>query len=190
MKSITLHNNFTKELPGDENTSNARRQVYKASYSSAEPLSPSKPKMIISSKDLGKSLGLNNMASEEFLHLMTGKKIVAKSSPYAMCYGGHQFGHWAGQLGDGRAINLGEIKHDGKSWVLQLKGAGPTPYSRGADGLAVLRSSVREFLCSESMFYLGVSTTRALSLALTGDKVLRDVLYDGNPIYEKRSDCL
>ena len=185
MKSLTLHNTFTKELPGDENTSNSRRQVYKASYSYAEPLNPSNPSMVIASKDLGKSLDLDDMASEEFLHLMTGKKLAAKSTPYAMCYGGHQFGHWAGQLGDGRAINLGEVNHDGKSWVLQLKGAGPTPYSRGADGRAVLRSSVREFLCSESMFYLGVSTTRALSLALTGDKVLRDVLYDGNPIYEK-----
>ena len=80
-----------------------------------------------------------------------------------MCYGGHQFGHWAGQLGDGRAINLAEVEHDGQRWALQLKGAGPTPYSRTADGLAVLRSSIREYLCSEAMFHLGVPTTRALS---------------------------
>jgi uncharacterized protein YdiU (UPF0061 family) len=101
-----------------------------------------------------------------------------------MCYGGYQFGHWAGQLGDGRAINLAQVKHNNKQWTLQLKGAGETPYSRTADGLAVLRSSVREYLCSEAMFHLGVPTTRALSLSLTGDQVLRDMLYDGNAGYE------
>jgi uncharacterized protein YdiU (UPF0061 family) len=102
--------------------------------------------------------------------------------PYATCYGGHQFGHWAGQLGDGRAINLGEIiNHSGERWALQLKGAGPTPYSRTADGLAVLRSSVREFLCSEAMHHLGAPTTRALSLMLTGENVIRDMFYTGHP---------
>lgn len=99
----------------------------------------------------------------------------------AMCYGGHQFGNWAGQLGDGRAMSLGEVVNAaGERWELQLKGAGPTPYSRTADGKAVLRSSVREFLCSEAMFHLGVPTTRALSLVLTGDSVVRDMFYDGN----------
>ena len=105
--------------------------------------------------------------------------------PYAMCYGGHQFGQWAGQLGDGRAITLGEILgNDGVHYSLQLKGAGKTPYSRTADGLAVLRSSLREFVCSEAMYHLGVPTTRALTLILTGDGVLRDMLYDGNPAVE------
>ena len=102
-----------------------------------------------------------------------------------MCYGGHQFGHWAGQLGDGRAINLAEVEHQGKSWTLQLKGAGETPYSRRADGLAVLRSSIREHLCSEAMYHLGVPTTRSLSLVLSGDEVMRDMLYDGNSALEK-----
>ena len=122
-----------------------------------------------------------DIQSREFLEVMTGNSILKNSKPFAMCYAGHQFGNWAGQLGDGRAINLGEIKN----WALQLKGAGPTPYSRTADGLAVLRSSIREYLCSEAMHHLGVPTTRALSLSLTGDQVLRDVLYDGNPAYEK-----
>ena len=82
--------------------------------------------------------------------------MLPDMDPHAACYGGHQFGNWAGQLGDGRAINLGEIVNgQGERWVLQLKGAGPTPYSRTADGLAVLRSSVREFLCSEAMHHLG-----------------------------------
>ena len=102
-----------------------------------------------------------------------------------MCYAGHQFGNWAGQLGDGRAINIFEIEQNSKNWKVQLKGAGETPYSRTADGLAVLRSSIREYLCSEAMFHLGVPTTRAFSLSLSGDQVLRDVLYDGNPAYEK-----
>ena len=106
-------------------------------------------------------------------------------APYAACYGGHQFGTWAGQLGDGRAITLGEVvNHASETWELQLKGAGPTPYSRRADGRAVLRSSLRELVCSEAMFHLGVPTTRALSLALTGEPVMRDLLYDGHPAHE------
>jgi uncharacterized protein YdiU (UPF0061 family) len=101
-----------------------------------------------------------------------------------MAYAGHQFGNWAGQLGDGRAINLFEILHNNQRWTLQLKGAGETPYSRTADGFAVLRSSIREHLCSEAMYHLGVPTTRSLSLVTTGDKVLRDILYNGNAAYE------
>ena len=132
---------------------------------------------------MSKELGFSDqdIQSNQFLDVMTGNSIIENSKPFAMCYAGHQFGNWAGQLGDGRAINLGEIKN----WALQLKGAGPTPYSRSADGLAVLRSSVREYLCSEAMHHLGVPTTRALSLSLTGDQVLRDMMYDGNPAYEK-----
>jgi hypothetical protein len=104
---------------------------------------------------------------------------------YASCYGGHQFGQWAGQLGDGRAILLGEaINRQGQRFELQLKGAGPTPYSRRADGRAVLRSSIREFLCSEAMHHLGVPTTRALSLVGTGEAVVRDMFYDGHPVAE------
>jgi uncharacterized protein YdiU (UPF0061 family) len=106
-------------------------------------------------------------------------------NPYAARYGGHQFGHWAGQLGDGRAITLGEFSDTTNHvWELQLKGAGRTPYSRNADGRAVLRSSLREFLCSEAMHHLGVPTTRALSIVLTGDQVLRDMFYDGNAAEE------
>jgi len=99
--------------------------------------------------------------------------------PYAQCYGGHQFGMWAGQLGDGRAITLGEILNSkSERWELQLKGAGKTPYSRFADGLAVLRSSIREFLCSEAMHHLGIPTTRALCLVTTGKLVTRDMFYE------------
>lgn len=105
--------------------------------------------------------------------------------PYAMCYGGHQFGSWAGQLGDGRAISLGEyVNAQSERWEIQLKGAGKTPYSRFADGRAVLRSSVREFLCSEAMHFLGVPTTRALSLITTGSGIIRDMFYMGEPQME------
>jgi len=123
--------------------------------------------------------------SQEFAEAFVGNRLLDGMDCYAMCYGGHQFGHWAGQLGDGRAINLGEVVNaKSQRWALQLKGAGPTPYSRTADGLAVLRSSLREFLCSEAMFHLGVPTTRALSLVLTGEAVVRDMFYDGNPKIE------
>ncbi|KAF9614608.1 hypothetical protein IFM89_019585, partial [Coptis chinensis] len=95
-------------------------------------------------------------------------------SPYAQCYGGHQFSTWDGQLGDGRSITLGELLNSrGQRWELQLKGAGKTPYSRFADGLAVLRSSIHEFLCG-----LGIPTTRALSLVMTGKCVTRDMFYE------------
>lgn len=131
--------------------------------------------------DLDEAVG----QSDEFLQIFAGNKILQGMQPYSMCYGGHQFGHWAGQLGDGRAILLGDVINSRNNrWSLQLKGAGPTPYSRSADGLAVLRSSLREFLCSEAMFHLGVPTTRALSLILTGESVVRDMFYDGHPQYE------
>ena len=120
-----------------------------------------------------------------FAEVFVGNRLLPGMKPIATCYGGHQFGNWAGQLGDGRAINLGEARgRDGKRWTLQLKGAGPTPYSRTADGLAVLRSSLREYVCSGAMFHLRVPTTRALSLALTGEDVVRDILYDGHPAPE------
>jgi len=164
-----------------------QRQVSGAHFSKTTPRIPSNPLLLHVSPELGQTLGFSveMMNNDVFLKTLSGAEVSANSKPYAMCYGGHQFGHWAGQLGDGRAINLGEITHDDKTWLLQLKGAGETPYSRSADGLAVLRSSIREHLCSEAMFHLGVPTTRSLSLCLTGDEVLRDVMYDGNPAYEK-----
>jgi uncharacterized protein YdiU (UPF0061 family) len=114
-----------------------------------------------------------------------GNALLEGMQPFAANYGGHQFGNWAGQLGDGRAISLGEaVNARGERWELQLKGAGPTPYSRHADGRAVMRSSVREFLCSEAMHHLGVPSTRALSLVATGEQVERDMFYDGHPQME------
>lgn len=186
--SLELHikDTFNKELPADPILENTRRKVLNACFSYATPRKPSNPSLIHFSPEMVEAIGLKESPeSKEFLDIVSGNKVLPNTNPYAMCYGGHQFGHWAGQLGDGRAINLTEVEHKGKSWALQLKGAGETPYSRTADGLAVLRSSIREYLCSEAMFHLGVPTTRALSLALTGDEVLRDMMYDGNAANEK-----
>jgi uncharacterized protein YdiU (UPF0061 family) len=184
---IQLNDTFLKELPADPIQGNSRRQVSEACYSLVVPTKTSAPEIVHFSAEVTKLLGITEeeARSEEFLNIFTGNQILKNSTPYAMCYGGHQFGHWAGQLGDGRAINLAEVNHNNKQWTIQLKGAGETPYSRTADGLAVLRSSVREYLCSEAMFHLGVPTTRALSLSLSGDEVMRDVLYNGNPANEK-----
>ncbi len=122
---------------------------------------------------------------ENDIAILAGNLVTPSMRPYAACYAGHQFGNWAGQLGDGRAITLGEWETpEGKTWELQLKGPGPTPYSRRADGRAVLRSSLREYLMSEAMYYLDVPTTRALSLVTTGEQVLRDMFYDGRPEFE------
>ncbi|MBL4592801.1 MAG: YdiU family protein [Flavobacteriales bacterium] len=184
---LQINDTFVKELPADSQTENTRRQVTEACYSFVQPIKTAAPKLVHYSKEVTDLLGITEeeAKSEEFLNVFTGNQIIPNSTPYAMCYGGHQFGHWAGQLGDGRAINLAEVENKGKRWAVQIKGAGATPYSRTADGLAVLRSSIREYLCSEAMYHLGVPTTRALSLAITGDEVMRDMLYDGNPEYEK-----
>lgn len=185
--NLNIQDTFNQELPADPLREKSRRQVKEACYSFVVPRIPSNPQVIHASIDFAPSLGLQaeDLESEIFAKLVSGASVLPDTDPYAMCYGGHQFGHWAGQLGDGRAINLGEIVHDNQRWALQLKGAGETPYSRTADGLAVLRSSIREHLCSEAMHYLGVPTTRSLSLSTTGDQVLRDMMYDGNSAYEK-----
>lgn len=184
---LNIQDTFNKELPADPITENSIRQVENACFSFVTPKQTANPQILHVSPEMLENLGLSetDAQSDEFKNIFTGNEVLPDTKPYAMCYGGHQFGNWAGQLGDGRAINLTEIFHNNQRWAIQLKGAGKTPYSRTADGLAVLRSSIREYLCSEAMFHLGVPTTRALSLALSGDEVLRDVLYNGNPAYEK-----
>jgi uncharacterized protein YdiU (UPF0061 family) len=184
---LNIADTFNKELPADSNKENFSRQVENACFSYVTPKHTESPKMIHVSKYVANLLGIkeSDIQGVSFLKIFTGNQVYSNTYPYAMNYGGHQFGNWAGQLGDGRAINLFEIENDNNRLAVQLKGAGATPYSRSADGLAVLRSSIREYLCSEAMFHLGVPTTRALSLAITGDKVLRDVMYNGNSAYEK-----
>jgi len=159
--------------------------VLRACYSRVAPTRVARPELIALVPEVAALLELDPAPTPALVEVLAGNRIVPGMAPYAACYGGHQFGTWAGQLGDGRAITLGEvIGAGGEPWELQLKGAGPTPYSRRADGRAVLRSSLRELVCSEAMFHLGVPTTRALSLVITGEPVSRDLLYDGHPADE------
>ncbi len=176
-----------KTLPHDPITENYCRHVSKAMISKVSPTPVSNPRIVALSQEVSNLLGLSQevVDSSEMVEMLSGNHLFEEMVSYAHCYGGHQFGHWAGQLGDGRAVALGEIEHQNDHWELQLKGAGVTPYSRMGDGRAVLRSSVREFLCSEAMHHLGIPTTRALSLVLTGESVVRDMFYDGNAQEEK-----
>jgi protein adenylyltransferase len=184
MKPLIFDNRFVADLPGDPQQGTGVREVRAALYSLVNPTPVAAPRLLAWSHETAALLDLeeSDVASPEFAQVFGGNALLEGMRPFAANYGGHQFGHWAGQLGDGRAISLGEaINTAGQRWELQLKGAGPTPYSRTADGRAVLRSSIREFLCSEAMHHLGVPTTRALSLVATGEPVVRDMFYDGHP---------
>ncbi|PNW71311.1 hypothetical protein CHLRE_16g648900v5 [Chlamydomonas reinhardtii] len=190
LESLPWAHTFVNELPADPNTTNVVRQVEGALFTPVQPTPPDGvPYTITYSAKVARLLGLDPTECErpEFALVMSGAAPLPGARPFAACYGGHQFGQWAGQLGDGRAITLGEVVNPatGGRWELQLKGAGKTPYSRRADGRAVLRSSLREFVASEAMAALGVPTTRALSLVGTGDKVLRDMFYNGNAKMEQ-----
>eukprot|EP00897_Mesotaenium_endlicherianum_P007828 jgi/Mesen1/7073/ME000369S06402 len=184
LEELNWDHTFVKELPGDPQEGGPVRQVRNACYSFVRPsLKISDPKLILASEEVAELVGLDTSEFErpEFALVFGGGGVIQGSQCYAQCYGGHQFGQWAGQLGDGRAITLGEVLGShGQRWELQLKGAGKTPYSRHADGRAVLRSSIREFVASEALHHLGVPTTRALSLVATGESVLRDMLRSGN----------
>ena len=184
MHSLRFDNAFVRDLPADPEEGTRRRPVHGALYSRVQPTPVRAPRVVAWSPEVAGMLGLNerDVTSAEFAAVFAGNALVEGMEPYAANYGGHQFGVWAGQLGDGRAITLGEvIGPRGRRYEVQLKGAGLTPYSRMADGRAVLRSSIREFLCSEAMHHLGVPTTRALCLVTTGEQVVRDMFYDGHP---------
>jgi len=177
---------FVRDLPADRDRDIRPREVRGAAYSVVIPTPVTAPTVRVVSPETAALLGLDKAAytgeqAQRFADVFGGNALVDGMTPVAACYGGHQFGHWAGQLGDGRALLLGEVADvEGGRQELQLKGAGPTPYSRRADGRAVLRSSIREFLCSEAMHHLGIPTTRALSLVTTGEGVVRDMFYDGH----------
>jgi uncharacterized protein YdiU (UPF0061 family) len=153
------------------------------------PVVPSRldqPTKVSSNSLLATQLGIDPAAleSQTMLDLVSGNFGTANIKPIALVYSGHQFGVWAGQLGDGRAMTLGELPvtgADGKTelWDIQLKGAGPTPYSRFADGRAVLRSSIREYLCSEAMHGLGIASTRALYLLDSKTRIYREDVESG-----------
>ncbi|GAA6213575.1 uncharacterized protein LOC108899996 [Lates japonicus] len=172
-------------FPGDEVDGNFIRTVKDCIFSKSIPTPLKGPlRLAAVSKDAIEGILDLDMAvtqSEDFLLYASGGRLLLGSVPLAHRYGGHQFGYWAGQLGDGRAHYLGQYTNrKGETWELQLKGSGKTPYSRSGDGRAVIRSSVREFLCSEAMYFLGVPTSRAASLIVSEEPVLRDQFYNGN----------
>jgi serine/tyrosine/threonine adenylyltransferase len=153
------------------------RQLGPAFFTPLDPQALSSPYWVGQSRAMTRELGLTDewMQSDEALQALTGNAKLPGSQPLASVYSGHQFGQWAGQLGDGRAILLGEMASpNGQGWEIQLKGAGLTPYSRMGDGRAVLRSSIREFLCSEAMHGLGIPTTRALCVTGSDQPVRRE----------------
>ena len=180
LSSLNWTSLFLDETPGDVIVGGSPRQAPGACWSRVRPEMMPDTTLRLWSTEMAAELGIN----ESDAPYLGGDKLTEGMDPYSQRYGGHQFGTWAGQLGDGRAITLGEVNLGGKSLELQVKGSGATPYSRFSDGRAVLRSSIREFLCSEAMYHLGVPTTRALSLVSTGEDVIRDIMYDGRPAPE------
>ncbi|MGL4439140.1 MAG: protein adenylyltransferase SelO [Bosea sp. (in: a-proteobacteria)] len=160
----------------------AYRQLSGAFYTLLPPEKvAASPVAIHASASAAKLIGLDrtSFSHPSFATIFSGMEPLPGFEPLAMVYSGHQFGQWAGQLGDGRALTIGQVRHDGTLWDIQLKGAGRTPYSRFGDGRAVLRSSIREYLCSEAMAALGVPTTRSLALVATRARVLREAVEPG-----------
>src|SRR5215217_6992958 len=149
-------------------------------YTRLQPTPLSSPYMVCGSASAAALINLDpaEFSRQEFIDAVSGNRSLTHSQPLAAVYSGHQFGVWAGQLGDGRAILLGEADAPGMpppgKLELQLKGAGMTPYSRMGDGRAVLRSSIREFLCSEAMAALGVPSSRALCVTGSDQRVMRE----------------
>jgi uncharacterized protein YdiU (UPF0061 family) len=179
-------------LPLDSELRNyVRRNVPKVVFSQVRPTPLQKPRKLVavSSEALRDILDMDPdeiQTDPDFVDFISGNNVLKNSIPLAHRYGGHQFGGWAGQLGDGRAHLLGEyVNSKGDRWELQLKGSGKTPYSRFGDGRAVLRSSIREFLCAEAMYHLGVPTSRAAALVVSDDEVVRDIFYDGHAKMER-----
>ena len=174
-------NTFVAELPADPVADNVPRQVPGACYTRIAPTPVAAPRLLGWSHVLGGELGIAQPSDADVL---AGNRVLPDMQPYAARYGGHQFGTWAGQLGDGRAITLAEIvAADGSRQELQLKAPGARRI-RAPPTAAPCCSSLREFICSEAMHFLGVPTTRALSLAATGEPVIRDMFYDGHPAPE------
>jgi len=169
LKSIPLHDSFISL--GEDFLSEVKPTPFK-----------SESKLVHFNRDAAGLLGLHKGVEneQEFIDIFSGKAPLQNARPFAMLYAGHQFGHLNPQLGDGRAIIIAEILNVEKhKWELQLKGSGPTPYSRNADGRAVLRSTIREYLCSEAMHGLGIATTRALCITESEDEVYREEIENG-----------
>jgi uncharacterized protein YdiU (UPF0061 family) len=166
----------TETLPFNADAINSFASLPAAFYTRLQATPLPQPKLVAASSKAAALIGLTPAEFERdaFVQAFIGNQLPASAQPLAAVYSGHQFGVWAGQLGDGRAILLGDIQHHGQRWEMQLKGAGQTPYSRMGDGRAVLRSSIREFLCSEAMAALGIPTSRALSVIGSSQHVMRE----------------
>jgi uncharacterized protein YdiU (UPF0061 family) len=151
-------------------------------YARVAPTSAATPKLIRLNRELALQLGLDPdwLSTPEGVEILAGKRIAEGSEPIAMAYAGHQFGNFVPQLGDGRAILLGEVVDKaGQRRDIQLKGSGRTPYSRRGDGKAALGPVLREYVVSEAMAALGISTTRSLAAATTGATVARETILPG-----------
>jgi uncharacterized protein YdiU (UPF0061 family) len=157
---------------------NSYARLPEAFYAKLNPTPFSEPPYLVSANPDGAGLidlDPDEMRRPEFAGVFGGSLLVPGMDPLAMLYSGHQFGVYVPQLGDGRAILLGEVKNErGERWDLHLKGAGLTPFSRDGDGRSVLRSAIREYLCSEAMHGLGIPTTRALCIVGSDEKVYRE----------------
>ena len=206
LKSLNTKLEYTQlqKLSVDESLTPQQNQkprlVKDALFTKVDPTPLKSPKLLSISSALTQCIDLDintktddEKSMNEFTEIFAGNieminKLIPNCTPYSHCYVGHQFGNFAGQLGDGRAICLGEYVNDknNERYEIQLKGAGLTPYSRFADGRAVLRSSIREYLISEAMYYLGVPTTRAgVLIGSDHHKVIRDEFYNGNARHEQ-----
>jgi len=151
-------------------------------YARIEPIPVIAPRLIKVNVELARELGLDPdaLASTQGVAILAGNQVALGSEPLAIAYAGHQFGHFVPQLGDGRAILLGEVVgRDGVRYDIQLKGSGTTPFSRRGDGRAALGPVLREYILSEAMASLGVPTTRALAAVTTGERVLRETVLPG-----------
>jgi len=151
-------------------------------YSRVVPTRVAAPRLVKINGELARALGLDPdaLATPEGVEVLAGNRIADGSEPLAMAYAGHQFGHFVPQLGDGRANLLGEVVgRDGVRYDIQLKGSGPTPFSRRGDGRAALGPVLREYIVSEAMAALGVPTTRALAAVTTGERVVRETVMPG-----------
>jgi uncharacterized protein YdiU (UPF0061 family) len=157
---------------------NSFAELPPAFYTRLMPTPLPAPYFVAASPSAAALVGLDpaDLSHEDFVAVFTGNAVPPSAKPLSAVYSGHQFGHWAGQLGDGRAILLGELRGPDGTMELQLKGAGLTPYSRMGDGRAVLRSSIREFLCSEAMAALGIPTTRALMVTGSHQRIVRETV--------------
>lgn len=173
---VTPFDNATSSLPVLDWT-HRLKQLGPRFFTPLKPTPLAAPQWAARNEALRLALGWPEaLLDGQHLPALAGNALLQGSEPLATVYSGHQFGQWAGQLGDGRAIWLGEAASLQGPQEIQLKGAGPTPYSRGGDGRAVLRSSIREYLCSEAMHGLGIPTTRALSLVASPTLVRRESL--------------